>query len=313
MTSSGKKPAPPIQKNQIIDFIGGHRESVGIRNIMIGIGTKDRTGVKQAVKELEENGEIERTHGKKYVLSGRLPRVTVIEVTGTDEYGDVVAAPLNWDHEDEPPVIYINPEKRGRSRQAALGKGDRALVRLQPIADNNYNATIIKRIGVAPKTALGIFRKAPDDKSGGGIVEPTDRKNRFDFVVTPENVNGAKPGDLVVVEIQTGRKLGQASAIITEILNIKSQEGAKGDQPYTKIALHDQDIPYLFTDLAIKQAEQTVAAPLGSRDDLRDIQLITIDDEDARDFDDAVFAEPDTDPRNPGGWHLMVAIADVAW
>ncbi|MBT4937938.1 MAG: ribonuclease R [Rhodospirillaceae bacterium] len=309
MTTSGKKPAPPIHKNQIIDFIGGTREGVGVRNIMIGIGTKDRAGVKQAIKELEEAGEIERTRGKQYVLSGRLPRVTVIEVTGTDEYGDVVATPVNWDQDAEPPIIFINPEKRGKSRQAALGKGDRALARLQPIEDNNYNASIIKRIGFAPKTILGIYRETDE----GGMLEPTDRKHHFDFIVPPENINGAKPGDLVVAEIESGRKLGRASATITEILNIERPETSKGDQPYTKIALHDHNIPYIFTDLAVEQAEKANAAPLDKRDDLRDVPLVTIDDEDARDFDDAVFAEPDNDKANPGGWHLMVAIADVAW
>lgn len=317
MTKSGKKPAPPFSKNQIVDFIGGHREGVGIRNIMIGIGTKDRTGVKQAVKELEQAGEIERTRGKQYVLVGRLPRVTVIEVTGTDEYGDVVATPLTWEREDEPPIIYINPDKRGNARQAALGKGDRALARLTPINDSSgteaYNASIIKRIGFAPKTILGIYRDGPE----GGVLEPTDRKHRFDFVVPPGNVNGAKPGDLVVAEIESGRKLGRASASITEVLNIERPDTARGDQPYTKIALHDHDVPYIFTDLAVEQAEAAKAAPLsysgGKRDDLRKIPLVTIDDEDARDFDDAVFAEPDSDTANPGGWHVIVAIADVAW
>ena len=250
MTKSGKKPAPPFSKNQIVDFIGGHREGVGIRNIMIGIGTKDRTGVKQAVKELEQAGEIERTRGKQYVLVGRLPRVTVIEVTGIDEYGDVVATPLPWEREDEPPIIYINPDKRGNARQAALGKGDRALARLTPINDSSgteaYNASIIKRIGFAPKTILGIYRDGPE----GGVLEPTDRKHRFDFVVPPGNVNGAKPGDLVVAEIESGRKLGRASASITEVLNIERPDTARGDQPYTKIALHDHDVPYIFTDLA---------------------------------------------------------------
>jgi ribonuclease R len=51
----------------------------------------------------------------------------------------------------------------------------------------------------------------------------------------------------------------------------------------------------------------------GGRVDLRQIPLVTIDGIDARDFDDAVFAEPDTDPKNPGGWHLIVAIADVSY
>ena len=52
---------------------------------------------------------------------------------------------------------------------------------------------------------------------------------------------------------------------------------------------------------------------LAGRTDLRDLPLVTIDGADARDFaDDAVYAEPDTDPANPGGWHMVVAIADVA-
>jgi ribonuclease R len=63
----------------------------------------------------------------------------------------------------------------------------------------------------------------------------------------------------------------------------------------------------------VTQAARSTGAPLGDRADLRGIPLITIDGEDARDFDDAVWAELDTDPANPGGWHLLVAIADVAW
>lgn len=309
MTTSGKNPAQTIQRNQIVDFISGQREAVSIRNIMIGIGTQDRNAIKHIVKELEKTGEIERTHGKTYVLTGRLPRVTVIEITGTDDDGDVIAAPLNWNHDEAPPIIYINPDKRRKTRQTALGKGDRALARLQPIQSNNYNAVIIKRIGVAPRTALGIYR----ENSEGSVIEPTDRKNRFNFIVAPENINGAKPGDLVLAEVESGRKLGRSSAIITEILNFKRPDSTRGDQPYTKIALHAHDIPYIFSDLAVEQAEMAEEAPLDNRDDLRGIPLVTIDDEDARDFDDAIFAEPDTDTKNSGGWHLIVAIADVAW
>src|SRR3546814_19742476 len=67
-----------------------------------------------------------------------------------------------------------------------------------------------------------------------------------------------------------------------------------------------------FPQKAIDEAEAAAAAPLGSRQDLCDVPLVTIDGADARDFDDAVFAEPDDDPKNPGGWHLLLAIADVA-
>src|SRR3546814_13298761 len=67
-----------------------------------------------------------------------------------------------------------------------------------------------------------------------------------------------------------------------------------------------------FPQKAIDEAEAAAAAPLGSRQDLCDVPLVTIDGADARDFDDAVFAEPDDDPKNPCGWHLLTAIADAA-
>jgi ribonuclease R len=308
VTHSGKPPVTSIQTNKIVDFIKSRGEAVGIRNIMIGIHTKDRSSVKQAIKKLEKDGKIERAHGKKYVLSGYVPRVTIIEITGTDDYGEVIAKPLNWNN-GTPPIIHVTPTRNKKIRQIALGRGDRALARLQPSQDSNYNASIIKKLDVSQKSILGIYH----DSSEGGMLKPTDRKNRFDFIVAPENINGAKSGDLVIAEIQTGRKLGRGSAIITEILHFDLPIGTKGNQPYTKIALHDHDIPYIFSKLAIKQADTAVAAPLDNRDDLRDISLITIDDEDARDFDDAVFAERDIDKKNSGGWHLIVAIADVSW
>ena len=77
------------------------------------------------------------------------------------------------------------------------------------------------------------------------------------------------------------------------------------------IAIAANDIPVDFPEAALEEAEKARAAPMGDRLDLRDVPLVTIDGEDARDFDDAVFAEPD--PDHPGGWRLLVAIADVAW
>ena len=77
------------------------------------------------------------------------------------------------------------------------------------------------------------------------------------------------------------------------------------------ISIAANDIPVEFPEAAAKEAEDAKAAPMGDRLDLRKLPLVTIDGEDARDFDDAVFAEPD--PDHPGGWRLLVAIADVAW
>jgi hypothetical protein len=68
-----------------------------------------------------------------------------------------------------------------------------------------------------------------------------------------------------------------------------------------------------FPIAAIAEAEAAPAASLAGRSDLRDLALVTIDGTDARDFDDAVWAEADPNPENRDGWHIVVAIADVAW
>jgi ribonuclease R len=307
--NTGKKPAAPKELDKIIDFLSNRNEAAGIRNIMIGIGSKDRQNIKKAVLELEKSGKIERTHGKKYILSGNLPAVCVIEIIGPDEYGDLVARPLNWNQNKPPPIIYIKPDRPTKRRQAVLGQGDQCLARLKSIKNNSYNASIIKKLGIAPKTILGIY----DENSRGGILKPTDRKNRYDFAVPTEKRNTAKPGDLVLAKIKPGNKFKPGMASIVEVLNLSQSNSRKFDQPYTKIALYEHDIPSVFNDLAMKQADNAKPATLSARDDLRHIALVTIDDEDARDFDDAVFAEPDTDDKNPNGWHLIVAIADVAW
>ena len=78
------------------------------------------------------------------------------------------------------------------------------------------------------------------------------------------------------------------------------------------IALHNLEIPYRFPQAVIREAEEAGEVSLKGREDWRDIPLITIDPFDAKDHDDAVFAEPDTDAKNAGGHIVYVAIADVA-
>jgi ribonuclease R len=79
------------------------------------------------------------------------------------------------------------------------------------------------------------------------------------------------------------------------------------------LAIASYDIPTEFPAAATAEAEAALPVSSAGRTDLREIPLVTIDGSDARDFDDAVWAEPDPDPDNFGGWHIIVAIADVAW
>jgi ribonuclease R len=151
---------------------------------------------------------------------------------------------------------------------------------------------------------VAVFRA----EAGGGRLEPTDRKIRTEFSVAPHDAGGAKDGELVLAEASSRRRLGLPQARVVERLGPMDAPRAA-----SLIAIYARDIPTEFPEAAVAQARDARPAPMGEREDLRPLPLVTIDGEDARDFDDAVFAEPDDDPKNPGGFHLIVAIADVAW
>jgi ribonuclease R len=139
-------------------------------------------------------------------------------------------------------------------------------------------------------------------------VIPTDRRDRAEYLVQVPDADGAADGELVVAELLPRRRYGPPRARIVERLGPPTAPGA-----ISLMSIAAFDIPTAFPPAAL--AEAAVAPPPGTagRIDLRDLALVTIDGSDARDFDDAVWAEPDPDPANPGGWHLVVAIADVAF
>ncbi|MGH6900625.1 MAG: RNB domain-containing ribonuclease, partial [Geminicoccaceae bacterium] len=117
----------------------------------------------------------------------------------------------------------------------------------------------------------------------------------------------AGPGDLVVAERLAGSALGLGRAKVIERLGAPDEPGA-----ISLFAAQTFGLPVAFAAEAEARAEAAAPVALGDRADLRALPLVTIDGPDARDFDDAVFAEADPDPANPGGWHMVVAIADVA-
>src|SRR5204862_269455 len=162
---------------------------------------------------------------------------------------------------------------------------------------------LIRRLGSGPKKILGLYEQ-PAGGNGLATVTPTDRKLRREFEVRPADSNGAQPGDIVWIE-EAGGELSRRAKVIERV-------GPMSDpRTISLISIAANDIPVDFPEAAAKEAEHAKAAPLGNRLDLREVPLVTIDGEDARDFDDAVYAEPD--PDHAGGWRLVVAIADVAW
>jgi ribonuclease R len=224
-----------------------------------------------------------------------LPETAVVLVTGTDPDGDALAQPVQWDGEGPPPQVLMAPEPHG---QPALAPGQRVLARLRPAGPGRYEGRTIKHLSDTPGRVLGVFRSGPRD----GRIVPTDRRAKAEWIVPPGQDAGATSGEIVLAEPLPHHRLGLKPARVIERL------GRMGDaRSISLIAIATHDIPHVFPDDVIAEAALAGAPALRRREDLRQVSLVTIDGPDARDFDDAVFAEPDGT-----GFRLIVAIADVA-
>ncbi len=295
------KHVPLPTRQQLLEFIREQPGRVGKREIAraFHLAAENRNILREMIKDLEKSGEIERGHGRRFARPGALPETMVVEISAVDADGELLAKPLTWTEEARPPKIYLAPGRRG---EAPLGIGDRVLARLRRLREGIYEARAERRITAGPAKVIGVYERAAD---GSGRLRPTDRRQKSDYTVLDADSLAALPGELVLAEILPGgRPYGLRPAKVVERL------GAM-DNPRTVslVAIQTHDIPYDFPEEAIAQADGAEAAPLARRTDLRAIPLVTIDGEDARDFDDAVWAEATED----GGWHILVAIADVAW
>ncbi|MEL7097343.1 MAG: ribonuclease R [Pseudomonadota bacterium] len=290
-------------KAQILDWIAANPTLTAKRDIAKAFGIKGaaRIDLKRLLRELEDEGHLEKRK-RSYQDPDRLPPVSVLQVTSADADGDLYARPMEWHGEGvEPRIILIL-----RASDPALGEGDRILARLTLVQgqEHHYEGRLIRRIGTNPKKILGVFRKGAE----GGRIVPIDKKNDTEWMVPAGATHGAKDGELVEAE-QSGPKarMGMPRARITDRLGDPSAPKA-----VSLIAIHQHGIPDDFPDDVMAEADAQKPIGLKGRTDLRDLPLITIDPSDARDHDDACYAQADEDPKNPGGFLLWVAIADVA-
>lgn len=263
-----------------------------------GIKGDGRRQLNQMLRSLEENGQIVKQRGGAYSIPDTLPKVLTVVVNEITIDGDVYAAPENWDErlQGDAPVILISPDKKGHP---SVTKGDRALVELKRIDVNDYEARIIRRLGEVKGNVMGIVAK--DRK--GYILRPTDKRAKYDFDLKEADLNGAKDGDLVLATLQSQRGLKRQRAQIVEIV------GARGDiKSVSLISLHEAGLSEKFPNEVIDETKGMKVPDTKGREDLRHIPLVTIDGADARDFDDAVYAEK----TEHGGFKIIVAIADVS-
>ncbi|MBX6424788.1 MAG: ribonuclease R [Variibacter sp.] len=297
-------------KDQILAFIGEHPGKVGTREIARAFGLKkaERALLRHMLRELADEGRIERRR-KKLHHAGKLPSVVAADIAERDSDGELLAIPTEWDSDLHGPAprIRVTIPRQAR-RGAPPGIGDRALLRVEESGEPRdpapYVGRLVKIIGRTRPRVIGVFRALP---GGAGRLAPADKKQIGRELAIPAGATlDAQDGDVVAVDVSHGR-LGIPMARVRERLG-----SLKSERAISLIAIHAHGIPHEFSRATLAEADAAVPADLSGREDWRAVPFVTIDPADAKDHDDAVYAERDSDPRNPGGFVISVAIADVA-
>ncbi len=279
-------------RKQILDFIATSDQPAGKREIAraFGLSGQDKIDLKRLLNDMADEGLIDHSRGRAFHQAGGVPKVTVLRVSQVDDSGNVFAVPEQWHAETPPPRLRL--VERGRS---ALGIGDRVLCRTEE-KGQGWLAHPLKRLARAAELVLGVVRRDGDRF----WLSPVDKRERREFAI--HDLKDAEPGDLVLCEV-SGRP-PRVSARVDAVLG-----DPFAPRSFSLIAIHKHGLRAEFAQEAIDEAHRVAKQPLGEREDLTHLPIVAIDPEDARDHDDAIWAEPDGE----GGWNAIVAIADVSF
>ena len=253
-----------------------------------------RIGIQRRLRAMEREGQVQFTRQKKYILQDQDELFRGKVIGHRDGFG------------------FLRPEDK--SGDLFISAGQMKLFLHDDIVEARVSGTdrrgrkeaFITQV-VEPRSEPIVGRYFVEQ--GFGMVVPDDSRLQYEIVIPPEHVHGARMGQIVVVELtqRPRRKMSPVGKIV-EVLGEHMAPGME-----IEMALRTFDIPHQWPKGVTKQVksltEQVPDEAKEGRIDLRQLPLVTIDGEDARDFDDAVYCEPLDD----GGWQLWVAIADVSY
>ncbi|MDZ7923222.1 MAG: ribonuclease R [Marinagarivorans sp.] len=289
--------ANPIASRELILQVIADAKGPLSKNALIEIlkieGEDQLEGLRRRLIAMERDGQILRNRRGAY---GAVEEMDLIRgrVSGhRDGFGFLIAGA----GED----IYLSNREMRK-----VFDGDEVLVRISGVdAKGRQEGNIVEVLAHNTHSIVG--RYTQQGKSSARI-RPDNPRIVADIFIAKENTLIAKDGQFVNVHItRQPDRFGAAEGIISEILGDHMAPGMEID-----VAIRSHDIPHIWPQAVIDQAaglsaEVTEQDKL-NRIDLRKLPLVTIDGEDARDFDDAVYCER----KRSGGWRLYVAIADVS-
>ncbi len=259
---------------------------------LLNVRAKAHRRLTELLDGLIRNGAVIRNRRDEYCLRDRLGLIVGTVSGHKDGHGF-----LHTEDRAQPPV-FLAP----RQMQQVM-HGDRVAVRIVGHDRRGRpEGTLVEVIERGTREIVGRLY----DEEGISFVIPDNPRIGHRVLVPRQQLNGAKAGQIVLLKLveqpsRTAQPLGHVARILGE-------HAAPGME--TEIAIHSHGLPFEFPADVVREAERfgdsVRASAKRNREDIRSLPLVTIDGEDARDFDDAVYCEP-----LKNGWRLLVAIADV--
>jgi ribonuclease R len=260
---------------------------------MLGIDAEDGLeALRRRLNAMARDGQLVRNRRDCYALADQFDLVAGRVIGHPDGFGFLVT-------DDEGDDVHLSARQ-----MRALFHGDRALVRITGLDHRGRReGSVVEVLKRNTRTVVGRFF----NERGVQFVSPDNKRLPMEIAVPSGADHGAQHGQIVTVEIieQPAKRSPPVGRVI-EVLGDHMAPGMEID-----IAIRSHEIPQAWP-AAVEQEIQAYGTEVPAtakrgREDLREVPLVTIDGADARDFDDAVFCE-----RTPGGWRLLVAIADVS-
>jgi ribonuclease R len=282
-------------RQDIIALLEEHGRPLRRRDLVerLGVESEDsREILRRRLKAMVRDGQLVKNRRNAYGLPARMDLVRGRISAHRDGYGFVIPESGESD-------LYLSPRQMRR-----VLHGDRVLAGVVGVDSRGRREGVITEVLEREHaTIVGRFVR----ESGVALVVPDDPRITQDVLIPLADTAGARPGQVVVADIV--QQPGERQPPVGAIAEILGESGAPGMA--TEIAIRNFDLPHEWPEGVQQSAEAfgeaVPAAMIEGRRDLRQLPLVTIDGADARDFDDAVYAQ-----RHKNGWRLVVAIADVA-
>ncbi len=251
-----------------------------------------REALSRRLGAMVRDGQLVCNRSSAYGMPGKMDLVRGRVIGHPDGYGFLVP-------DDGAPDLFLSPRQMRR-----VLHGDRVLARVMGVdRRGRREGAIVEVLERNTRELVGRYF----EEGGVGFVTPSNRNINQDIVIPAGESGKARPGQIVVVElVQQPSRHSRPVGRVVEVLGDHMAPGME-----VEIAIRAYDLPHQWPPSVKAQIEgfatEVAEEDKAGREDLRDLPLVTIDGEDAKDFDDAVFCE-----RHGKGWRLIVAIADVS-